>query len=189
MADATSTVEPDTIVERVAPGELRARMSELKNQGYSMLLDIGGVDYLDRTERFEVVYHLLALPQRAVSVEEIARPQRRRLVVSVGGELPTLPSISDLWASADWAEREVYDLFGVSFSGHPDLRRIQMPNDWEGYPLRKDYPVRGPAAEATPLPNFASKSNVPASTPPAGRVASALERRAAQSRQASEEKA
>jgi NADH/F420H2 dehydrogenase subunit C len=180
MADATSTVEPDSLVEHVEPNELHSRMIKLKDQGYSMLLDIGGVDYPERSKRFDIVYHLLALPERAASVEEIGQPQRLRLIVAVGGEQASVPTLTDLWPSADWAEREIYDLFGVTFTGHPDMRRIQMPTDWEGYPLRKDYPVRGPAVEATPLPNFASKSNVPASTPPSGRVASALERRAAQ---------
>jgi NADH-quinone oxidoreductase subunit C len=167
----TPTIGAEMPVERVLPEALRDRLIALKRQGYTMLLDIGGVDYPDRAERFEVVYHLLALPARIASIEEVGRPQRRRLIVPVGGERPSVPSIVDLWPAADWAEREVYDLFGVLFDGHPDLRRVQMPIEWEGHPLRKDYPVRGPSTEATPLPEFASKSNVPASTPPSGRVA------------------
>lgn len=187
----SNTTLPDAIVERVTPEELRARVESLKANGYAMLLDIGGVDYPERPLRFEMVYHFITLAPSMATLEEIGRPSRYRLLVSVGGDNPTVPSIVDLWPSADWAEREIYDLFGVNFSGHPDLRRIQMPTDWEGHPLRKDYPVRGPFAEATPLPNFASKSNVPASTPPSGRVASALERRAVESREAAaqEEKA
>ena len=84
------------------------------------------------------------------------------------GDDPTCRRSCDLWPCADWAEREVFDLFGVRFAGHPDLRRIQMPDDWEGHPLRKDYPLRGPARERTPRPSFALKTNVAAGTPASG---------------------
>ena len=184
MTNASAQTQEDALVERVTPAELRARMHALKAEGFAMLLDIGGVDYLDRPLRFEVVYHVMSLAPRMATLAEVGRPARRRILVAVGGETPTVPSIADIWPSANWAEREIYDLFGVIFSDHPDLRRIQMPTEWEGHPLRKDYPVRGPAAEATPLPNFASKSNVPASTPATGRVAAALEQRAFDARNA-----
>jgi NADH:ubiquinone oxidoreductase subunit C len=97
-----------------------------------------------------------------------------RILVGISADDAMLPSVVDLWPNADWAEREVFDLFGIRFEGHPNLTRIQMPADWEGHPLRKDYPVRGFVGEATPRPSFASKSNVPAGTPPSGRVAEAL---------------
>ena len=144
-----------------------------------MLLDVGCVDYLPREPRYDVAYHLLALPTHAASVAEIGTPRRVRVLVGVSAQAASLPSICDLWPSADWAEREIYDLFGLVFEHHPNLKRVQMPDDWEGHPLRKDYPLRGPAREATPRPAFALKSNVPAGTPPTGRVAEALQRRSA----------
>ena len=175
--DPTAVRAPidDATVERVEPARLHARLQELKNEGYSMLLDIGAVDYPHRAARFDVVYHLLKVPLRAASVREVGTPQRCRLLCAVPAEETTLPTAVDLWKSADWAEREIYDLFGITFAGHPDMRRIQMPNDWEGYPLRKDYPLRGPAREKSPRPAFALKSNVSAGTPPSGRTLEALQ--------------
>ncbi len=147
-----------------------------------MLLDIGGVDYLERAPRYDVVYHLLALPLQAATVADVGRPRRVRVIAQVAAAGESLPSVVALWPNADWAEREIYDLFGIEFDGHPDLKRIQMPYDWTGHPLRKDYPLRGPAREATPRPPFASKSNVPAGTPPSGKVAAALQKQIARAR-------
>jgi NADH-quinone oxidoreductase subunit C len=182
--DPTSLRPPldDAEIVRVAPGDLLARLTALRNEGFTMLLDLGGVDYLGREPRFDVVYHLLALPARVATVAEVGTPRRLRVLVGVPAEGPELPSATALWPSADWAEREVFDLFGIVFTGHPDLRRIQMPYDWTGHPLRKDYPLRGPAREATPRPAFALKSNVPAGTPPSGKVAAALQKQIARAR-------
>jgi len=177
----------DAIIERIAPAQLRARLQALKNEGYAMLLDIGAVDYPQRTPRFDVVYHLLKLPPQVATPSEIGTPQRYRLLCGVPVENPTLPTVTDLWLSADWAEREVYDLFGIAFEGHPDLRRIQMPTHWEGHPLRKDYPLRGPARERSPRPAFANKSNLVAGTPPTGRTAQALQEQVARARRAQRE--
>jgi NADH:ubiquinone oxidoreductase subunit C len=182
--DPTAARPPidDATIERVAPDALHAHLSALKHEGFTMLLDVGGVDYLTRTPRFDVVYHLLKLPSKPASVAEVGKPERRRVLCGVPIERPSVPSVVDLWVSADFAEREVYDLFGIAFEGHPDLRRIQMPADWEGHPLRKDYPLRGPARERTPRPEFANKSNVPAGTPPSGKTAEALQRQIALAR-------
>ena len=165
----------DAIVERVEPAALRARLEALKAEGYAMLLDLGAVDYLQRSPRYDVVYHLLKLAPRRATVAQVGTPQRMRILCGVAGDDPHLPSVMDLWRSADWAEREVFDLFGIVFDGHADLRRIQMPYDWEGHPLRKDYPVRGPARERAPRPAFANKNNVQAGTPPSGRTLEALQ--------------
>jgi NADH-quinone oxidoreductase subunit C len=101
--------------------------------GFDLLASVTGVDRLglpDPVPRFEVVYHLYSLQYK----------RRLRLKVRVA-EGEAVPSVTGIWETANWHEREVYDLFGVPFAGHPDLRRILMPEDWEGHPLRKDYPV------------------------------------------------
>ena len=174
--DPTSLRPPidDAAIERVSRSELRARLEALKSDGYAMLLDLGAVDYLTRSPRFDVVYHLLKLPPRAAGVADVGTPARVRVLCGVD-DGTALPSVMDLWKSADWAEREIFDLFGLVFEGHADLRRIQMPYDWEGHPLRKDYPMRGPARERSPRPSFANKSNVVAGTPPSGRTLEALQ--------------
>src|SRR5579872_3828926 len=175
--DPTAVRPPidDARIERVEPAQLHSRLEQLKGEGYSMLLDLGAADYPERTPRYDVVYHLLKMPLRKAGVAEVGTPQRARLLCGVPADNPELPTVTDLWLSADWAEREVYDLFGIRFTGHPDMRRIQMPNDWEGYPLRKDYPLRGPARERSPRPAFALKSNVNAGTPPSGKTLEALQ--------------
>ncbi len=164
----------DASIERVDPRGLRALLEARKAEGYTMLLDLGAVDYLPRDPRFEVVYHLLKMPTAVSTVAQVGKPQRLRVRCGVrDGE--HVPSVVDLWRNADWAEREVFDLFGIVFDRHPDLRRIQMPHDWEGHPLRKDYPLRGAARERSPRPAFALKSNVVAGTPPSGRTLEALQ--------------
>ena len=100
---------------------------------FTFLSDISPVDRFPMEPRFELNYHLLSME----------RGLRLRLRVRLPGAEPALPSVSGVWATANWHEREAFDLFGIRFHGHPDLRRILMPDDWEGYPLRKDYPVEG----------------------------------------------
>jgi NADH-quinone oxidoreductase subunit C len=99
---------------------------------FELLMDISGVDYPDRAERFEVVYQLLSLKYN------------RRLRVKVATDEATpVPSVTSVYSSAGWYEREVYDLFGVFFADHPDLRRILTDYGFEGHPLRKDFPLTG----------------------------------------------
>jgi len=174
--DPTSVRPPidDATIERVAPAQLLERLEALKAEGYTMLLDLGAVDYLERRPRFDVVYHLLKLSPKPAAVAEVGTPTHLRLLCGID-EGQRLPTAMGIWKSADWAEREIYDLFGIVFDGHADLRRIQMPHDWEGHPLRKDYPTRGPARERSPRPAFASKTNVVAGTPPSGRTLEALQ--------------
>ena len=132
----------ETIVFRdeltvVIPREHLRRAAEFLHSdlelGFTFLSDITGVDRFPIEPRFELNYHLLSL----------SRGERVRLKVRVGGDDPVVESVTPVWPGADWHEREIFDLFGVRFDGHPDLRRILMPDNWEGHPLRKDYPVEG----------------------------------------------
>jgi NADH-quinone oxidoreductase subunit C len=107
---------------------------------FVLLLDIVGMDYLPRTPRFEVVY-ILACPG-ASGFGGTAKRLRLKVRVGAVGEDARIPTVSGVWPSANWAERELFDLVGIVVDGHPDLRRILMPEDWEGYPMRRDYPVQ-----------------------------------------------
>jgi NADH-quinone oxidoreductase subunit C len=100
---------------------------------FNFLSDVTCVDWYPSEPRFEVIYHLFSIPKK----------ERVRLKVRLGGDSPALESVTSVWPGANFFEREVFDLFGVRFTGHPYLRRLLMPEDWEGHPLRKDYPVEG----------------------------------------------
>jgi NADH-quinone oxidoreductase subunit C len=125
-------------VRVVVPAEkLHEVLTYLKrHDGYDMLCDLAGIDYLgypDAADRYAVVYALT----------NTATGGRLFVKTYVNDPDPELPTVTDLWQGADWMEREVFDLFGVTFAGHPDLRRILMPDAFVGHPLRKDYPLRG----------------------------------------------
>ncbi len=96
------------------------------------LVDVIGIDFMPAKPRFEVVYHLYSIPKR----------HRIRLKVKLDEE-ESIPTVTGIWPAADWPEREAYDMYGITFAGHPNLKRIYMDPDWEGFPLRKDYPLRG----------------------------------------------
>lgn len=105
---------------------------------FDYLRDVCGADYLGKKEkRFEVVYHLYSIKHRHAV----------RIKAEVAGDKPAIDSVMPIWTGANWHEREAYDMYGIVFKGHPDLRRVLLPEDWEGYPLRKDYPVEGPEKE------------------------------------------
>jgi NADH-quinone oxidoreductase subunit C len=108
---------------------------------FALLVEVTAADYLPAEPRFEVVYHLACVGE-AYASGPAAPPRRLRLKVRVSGDAPRLPSVVSVYPGANWLEREIFDLFGLSFDGHPDLRRILMPDDWDGYPLRKDAPVQ-----------------------------------------------
>jgi NADH-quinone oxidoreductase subunit C/D len=131
----------------IAPDAVRSVLKYLKNeisQPYNLLYDLCGIDERKRAPvngspeaDFTVVYHLTSLE----------RNHDIRLKTALSGEYPSLPSITDIWPCANWYERETYDMFGIRFSGHPNLRRILMPDSWEGHPLRKEHHARATEAE------------------------------------------
>jgi NADH-quinone oxidoreductase subunit C len=109
---------------------------------YRFLAELTAIDFWPREPRFEVVYILVSLERRA----------RLRMKVRLDGADAQVASVCRIWPAANWLEREVWDLFGITFDGHPDLRRLLMPEDWDGYPLRKDYPVQIRKAPQTTQP-------------------------------------
>jgi NADH-quinone oxidoreductase subunit C len=117
----------------VAPAGLRAAIELLRAKGYTFLSSVHGVDYYPEEPRLGVHYELLDMP----SVDRV------RVKVRVSIEDPHVPSVVDIWPGADHQEREAFDMLGVVFDGHPDLRRILMPEDYEGFPQRRDFPVGG----------------------------------------------
>lgn len=116
-----------------APEEIRAAAATVQAAGYNFFEDMTAVDWYPSSPRFQLSYHILSH----------AYKEHIRLRVLVDGESPSVASITPVWPSANYYEREVFDLFGIRFDEHPNLRRIMMPDDWTGHPLRKDYPVEG----------------------------------------------
>ncbi len=128
--EMTIIVRPESIAE------VCQALRDEKQLAYNYLADITAVDWLEHDPRYDIVYHLLSLATYGVI----------RLKAQVGDEDtpdPELPTVTAVWPGADWFEREIYDLFGIRFAGHPNQTRILMPQDWVGHPLRKDYPLTG----------------------------------------------
>jgi len=123
----------DELTLTIAKDQIRAAASVVQQAGYNFLEDVTCVDWYPSEPRFHVVCHILSH----------ALKQRIRLVAQVDSIDPSIDSITPIWPSANFYEREVWDLFGVRFHEHPSLRRIMMPEEWPGHPLRKDYPVEG----------------------------------------------
>ena len=113
--------------------EVRGAAAAVQAAGYNFFEDLTAVDWFPSSPRFQLSYHILSHTHK----------ERIRLRVMLEEASPTVESITTVWPSANFYEREVFDLFGVRFAEHPNLRRIMMPDDWEGHPLRKDYPVEG----------------------------------------------
>ena len=122
--ELTLTIAPETVVQTAEAA---------KAAGYNFMEDVTCVDWYPSEPRFQVTYHFLSHRLK----------QRIRVIARVSGDNPTIDSITGVWPAANFYEREVFDLFGVTFAGHPRLTRIMMPDNWNGHPLRKDYPVEG----------------------------------------------
>jgi NADH-quinone oxidoreductase subunit C len=125
--------ETTLVVARNVLRDVAERCRSDKDLQFNLLTDATSVDRYPLEPRFEVNYHLVSIP----------RSDRLRLQVRLSASDPIVDSLVSVWPGANWLEREIFDLMGIRFEGHPDLRRILMPDDWEGYPLRRDYPVEG----------------------------------------------
>jgi NADH-quinone oxidoreductase subunit C len=132
VEEASAKLGEPTVV--VKPADIVAVSRFLKmEQKFVQLSSVTCVDWLPREPRFEVVYHL----------RSVERNLRFRVKARLPGDKPEIDSVFSVWRGCDWYEREVFDLFGVVFHGHPNLTRLMMPEGWKGHPLRKDYPVHG----------------------------------------------
>ena len=121
------------IVSRARLLEIATHLRDADGARFDLCSDVTATDWPPRAQRFDVIYSLYSMPLR----------HRVRLKVRVA-EGEAVPSVASVWPAANWLEREVFDLFGIRFDGHPDLRRILMPDEWQGHPQRKDYPLEGP---------------------------------------------
>lgn len=124
----TTIVVPRKVLRSIA--EQCRDVEELK---FNLLTDATCLDRYPLEPRFELNYQLISIPLR----------QKLAIRVKLSGSDPVIDSLFPVWKGANWLEREIFDMFGIQFTGHPDLRRILLPDDWEGHPLRKDYPVEG----------------------------------------------
>ncbi len=132
LSAADSDITPSILVPVDRLVETCRALQGTPGLEFTAFSDVTAVDYyVERDPRFEVVYHVVSPHRRA----------RLRFKVRVAKDVP-VPSVTAIWPGAGWMEREVYDLFGIVFEGHEDMRRLMMPEDWEGHPLRKDYPVQ-----------------------------------------------
>jgi NADH-quinone oxidoreductase subunit C len=123
----------DELTLEVLPENVTAAGEALKAAGYNFLEDLTAVDWYPSEPRFQMTYTILSHSLK----------KRIRLIARVHGDSPAINTMTTVWPSANFYEREVFDLFGVRFGGHPNMTRIMMPVDWQGHPLRKDYPVEG----------------------------------------------
>jgi NADH-quinone oxidoreductase subunit C len=131
-AAASVDLQATAYVSRDALPALARLLRDREDLAFTFLAELTAADFWPRQPRFEIVYILVSITRRL----------RLRLKVRLDGNDAHVGTVSDVWPAANWLEREVWDLFGVVFDGHPDQRRLLMPDDWEGHPLRKDYPVQ-----------------------------------------------
>jgi NADH-quinone oxidoreductase subunit C len=150
--EAALTVKPDRLVEVC---ELLRDDPALQ---FKLPLFCTAIDWIEREPRFDLVYQLRSLSRGTTIRLKVGVPEGL-------GATPWVPSTTSVWQGMGWQEREVFDLFGIDFRGHPDLRRLMMPTDWEGHPLRKDYISFGESVKFTDRESFAPDSAVPQGAP------------------------
>jgi NADH-quinone oxidoreductase subunit C len=134
IGEETGGLQPALLIDPARIADVCLELRNNANTYFDFLSSVTGVDYGVEAGRFGVVYHLASIPYQTQLTLKVSADNDRDL-----NNLPTFPSIAAVYRTADWHEREAYDLVGIFFEGHPDLRRILLPDDWEGFPLRKDY--------------------------------------------------
>jgi NADH-quinone oxidoreductase subunit C len=134
VGEETTGLQPALLIKPDHIAEVCLELRDNPQTYFDFLSCLSGVDYGVEAGRFGVVYHLASIPYQTQLTLKISKENGRNLE-----ELPSFPTISSVYRSADWHEREAFDMIGIFFEGHPDLRRILLPDDWDGYPLRKDY--------------------------------------------------
>jgi NADH-quinone oxidoreductase subunit C len=134
VGEETTGLQPALLIEPERIADVCLELRDNPKTYFDFLSCLSGVDYGVEAHRFGVVYHLASIPYQTQLTLKISKENNRDLE-----ELPSFPTISSVYHAADWHEREAFDMEGIFFEGHPDLRRILLPDDWQGYPLRKDY--------------------------------------------------
>ena len=134
VKEETTGLQPALLIHPDRIAEVCLELRDNPNTYYDLLECLSGVDYGIEENMFGVVYHLASIPfKKQLTLKVVKYHDRSR------EELPMFPSVTSVWRTAEWHEREAFDLLGIGFANHPDLRRVLLPDDWEGYPLRKDY--------------------------------------------------
>ena len=134
VGEETTGLQPALLIDPERIADVCLELRDNAKTYFDFLSCLSGVDYGVEAGRFGVVYHLASIPYQTQLTLKVSKENNRDL-----DNLPSFPTVSSVYHSADWHEREAFDMEGIFFEGHPDLRRILMPDDWEGYPLRKDY--------------------------------------------------
>ncbi|POY37487.1 NADH-quinone oxidoreductase subunit C [Solitalea longa] len=134
VSEQQEGLQPSLTIQSERIAEVCLELRDNEKTYFDFLSCLSGVDYGIEQQKIGVVYHLASIPYKKQLTLKVEREFDRN-----SPTLPSFPTVSNVWRTADWHEREAYDLLGIDFEGHPDLRRILLPDDWEGYPLRKDY--------------------------------------------------
>ncbi len=132
-------IQPSLTIATDRIAEVCRFLHENEQTYFDLLECLTALDNGPESNTLEIIYHLYSIPYEHALVLKIVFPRNEITTKAIDSQLPQVPTVSHIWRTADWHEREAYDLFGICFVGHPDLRRILLPADWQGHPLRKDY--------------------------------------------------